>query len=257
VNEENPFDTFDWYFTDTSRQDAARFHALQARPAETAILQNLIRADSIVHFALWSELPKNHPVAELWMETQTDLQASIYLAYGGFFRQALTVLRAWFEIAVHGVFFSAHYGQSTERYEQWRRGQRNAPAKTKELSEALALRKDKLIPVDQPTIYGKIEPPYTFLSQQAHAQGLNVHDLQEGRDNVPRYLPKSYDVWFSKMLLAFDAVCFLYRIFFSDRVAAYLKKSPTEQNRARELADSLSERIPEFGALILDAYRYL
>jgi hypothetical protein len=164
VEHKNPFDTFDWYFTDASPRNSARVDALEAKPAETAILQDLVSADSIVHFALWSVLPKNHPVAELWMEPQTDLQASIYLAYGGFFRQALTVLRAWFEIAVHGVFFSAHYGQPTARYEQWRKGHRNASAKMKELSEALALRRDRLIPVDLATIYGKINPPYAFLS---------------------------------------------------------------------------------------------
>jgi hypothetical protein len=201
--------------------------------------------------------PKNHPVAELWMETQTDLQASIYLAYGGFFRQALTVLRAWFEIAVHGVFFSAHYGQPTARYEQWRKGHRNASAKMKELSEALALRRDRLIPVDLATIYGKINPPYAFLSQQTHAQGLDIYGLQQGRDNVPRYLPKSYDIWFSKMLSAFDAVCFLYRIFFSERMAAYFEQSITEQNHARELARSLSGKMPEFHSLISDVYRYV
>src|SRR5574337_1923526 len=110
MEDEDPFWTFHWYFTDMSRGDAARYAALDAKQAETRILQRVISADSLVHFALWSQLPKNHLVGELWLETQTDLQASIYLAYGGFFRQALTVLRSWFEIAVHGVFFSAHYG---------------------------------------------------------------------------------------------------------------------------------------------------
>jgi len=190
AEDKNPFVTFDWYFADTSRKDAARFHALEARPAETAVLQELISADSIVHFALWSELPKNHPVGELWLETQTDLQASIYLAYGGFFRQALTVLRGWFEIAIHGIFYSAHYGQPTARYERWRGGQRNAPARMKQLAEALAARNDKLIPVDRVMIFQKIDPLYAFFSHQTHAQGLDIYNLQKGRDNVARYLPR-------------------------------------------------------------------
>lgn len=94
MNERDPFMTFDLYFTDTSPRDSARHHAVEDKPAETNVLMQLIEADSIIHFALWSELPENHPVAELWLETQTDLLATIYLAYGGFFRQALTVLRA-------------------------------------------------------------------------------------------------------------------------------------------------------------------
>ncbi len=255
MEDNSPFSTFDWYFTDISQEDAARYHALKARPLETEILQDLIKADSIVSFALWSELPKNHPVSELWAETQPDLQASIYLAYGGFFRQALTILRSWFEINVHGVFFSAYYGQPTARYEQWRKGQRNSPAKMKELSKSLASRQDKLMPVDQDTIFQKINPIYTFLSRQTHAQGLDIYNLQEGRDNVPRYLPKSYDVWYSSMLSSFDAICFLYRIFFSQHLANYLQGDPAEQQYARELSNNLSKSLPEFGNLLSDAFR--
>jgi hypothetical protein len=250
---QDPFSTFDWYFADVSEGDTARFHALNDRPQETAILMNLVSADSIVHFALWTELPKNHPVAELWLETQTDLLATIYLAYGGFFRQAFTVLRAWFEIAVHAVFFSAHYGQPSGRYEQWRRGQRNAPAKMRELAESLASRADKVIPADKSTILGKLDPVYSFLSLHSHAQGLDIYDLQEGRDNVPRYLPKSFDMWYDKMLEAFGAVCFLYRIFFPREIASYLRQSKPEMERANELAGMLSGVITDFGNLIAEA----
>lgn len=227
---------------------------MKAQLKDTEILQDLIKADSIVSFALWSELPNSHPVSELWTETQPDLQASIYLAYGGFFRQALIILRSWFEISVHGVFFSAHYGQPTERYEQWRKGKRNSPAKMKEISEALASRQDKLIPVDQATILQKIDPIYSFLSDQTHAQGLDIYDLQEGRDNVPRYLPKSYKIWHSKMLSSFDAICFLYRVFFSRELGNYLRKDPNEQKYLRKLSKQLGKRMPEFKSLVSDAF---
>jgi hypothetical protein len=140
LSKNDPFMRFDWYFTDASKRDAARFHALQAKKVETFVLMDLASADSLVHFALWSELPKNHPVGELWLETQTDLLASVYLAYGGFFRQALSILRCWFEIAVHGVYFSAYYGQKNSRYEQWRRGVRKAP-RMEHVAESLASRK--------------------------------------------------------------------------------------------------------------------
>ena len=93
MESKDPFSIFDWYFADTLR-DSARYQALEDRPSETLTLMELVNADSLVHFSLWSELPSNHPVAELWSETQTDLQATIYLAYGGFFRQAFTVLRS-------------------------------------------------------------------------------------------------------------------------------------------------------------------
>jgi hypothetical protein len=127
----------------------------------------------------------------------------------------------------------------------------------KELAETFASRQDKLMPVDQATIFQKIDPVYGFLSRQTHAQGLDLYDLQEGRDNVPRYLPKSYDIWYSKMLSAFDAVCFLYRLFFSPAIAAYFRNSPREQQRGRELAKLLSGSLPELGGLMSDSFRYL
>ncbi len=93
MNDKDQVGAFDWYFTDISEEDSARSQALQEKQLETNVLVDLISADSLVNFALWNELPKNHPVAELWLESQTDLQATIYLAYGGFFRQALVIVR--------------------------------------------------------------------------------------------------------------------------------------------------------------------
>jgi len=254
MSKNDPFNVFDWYFTDVSERDGARFHALKAQKAETSVLMDLIRADSLVHYALWSELPANHPVGELWLETQTDLLASVYLAYGGFFRQALCVLRCWFEIAVHGVYFSGHYGQKNEKYEQWRRGDRRAPAKMEQVAKSLASRNDMVKKADEATILRKLKPIYSFLSQQIHAQGLDIHKLQNGRDNVPRFLSRSYDIWYKETLEAFDAVCFLYGIFFPNVIASYLKGSKGELNRTCELMKSLSKALPDFRDLLNDVF---
>lgn len=250
MENEKPYLSFDWYFTDLSKRDGARFHALRDKEKETFVLIKLIEADSLVHFSLWSELPKNHPVGELWLESNTDLLATIYLAYGGFFRQALAILRCWFEIAIHGVFFSNHYGQPTSPYEQWRKGQRNAPANMVDVARSLASRQDMVVKVDEDTILKKLNPLYSFLSQQTHAQGLDVHDLQKGRDNVPRYLPRSFDIWYEKVLEVFDAFCFLYRIFYVNEITAYIRKTNAETQRTSELRKLLSTSIPEFGKLM-------
>jgi len=248
----DPFMTFDWCFADYSK-DSARHNALEEKAKETEALMELVSADSLVHHSLWEEVPKDHPVGQLWLETQTDLQASIYLAYGGFYRQALAVLRCWFEIAVHGVFFGGHCGQRTGRYEQWRQGDRNAPARMQALAQLLAARPDKLIQLDEPAILGKLEPVYSFLSQQAHAQGLDAHNLQEGRENVPRYLAKSYDVWYENLLRAFDSVCFLYRMFHVPEITSYFRSAQAEMERAQVLAASLAAAMPEFAVLVADA----
>lgn len=203
-----------------------------------------------MHFSLWSKLPKGHPVGELWLESNTDLLATIYLAYGGFFRQALAILRCWYEIAIHGVFFSKNYGQPTSPYEQWRKGQRNAPANMLNVARSLASRQDMVVKVGEDTIFKKLDPLYSFLSQQTHAQGLDAHDLQRGRDNVPRYLPRSFDIWYEKVLEVFDTFCFLYRVFYVNEIAAYIRESKAEKERAIELRNLLSNLIPEFGKLM-------
>jgi len=249
----DPFFKFDWYFADASEGDSARYQALQAKPDETRNLMFLVEVDSLVHFALWEKLPKGHPIGELWLESQTDLLATIYLAYGGFFRQALTVLRAWFEIAVHGVYFSFHYGQPSGRYEQWRRGQRNAPARMEDIARSLEAQLGNTFQcIEQSPTYQKLQPIYAFLSQQTHAQGLDVYALQDGRDNVPRFLPHSFDLWYEKVFEAFDAVVFLYRIFFTSAIHKYLCANPAEKERARDLAGRMRGLLPEFYRLIQD-----
>jgi len=249
----DPFFTFDWYFADASEGDSARCQALRAKSNETEKLMFLVEADSLVHFALYEELPRGHPIGELWLESQTDLLATIYLAYGGFFRQALTVLRAWFEIAVHGVYFSFHYGQPSGRYEQWRRGQRNAPARMGEIAKSLEARLGNTFQsIEQSPIYQKLHPIYAFLSQQTHAQGLDIYNLQNGRDNVPRFLPRSFDLWYEKVFEAFNAVIFLYRIFFKSAIRGYLCANPAEKERSRELAERMRSLLPEFYRLIQD-----
>lgn len=248
----DPFTSFDWYFADASEEHGARFRALEDRTEHTLVLAHVVEADSLTNFALWSQLPKGHPVGELWLETQTDLLATIYLAYGGFFRQALTIVRSWFEITTHAVFFSGHYGQPTGRYEKWREGQRNAPANMTILADSLAARKDRELPVDDKMFRLKLCPIYEFLSRQAHAQGLDVCNLQEGRDNVPRYLPKSFDLWYSKVLEAFDAISFLHRVFFPRPVAEYLRGSRKELESMVELGNLLKGSVPGFGELVQD-----
>jgi hypothetical protein len=256
MSSQDPFMIFDWYFTDTSQRDSARYHALRDKPAETNVLMQLKEADSIVHFALGSELPDNHPVAELWLETQTDLRATIYLAYGGFFRQALAVLRSWFEIALLGVYFSDHYGQYNEKYEQWRRDERNAPANISDLARALASRRDMVNVVEEATILNRLEPIYSFLSRQIHGRGLDIYDLQRGRDNVPRYLSRSFDIWYGKVLEVFGALCFLYRAFFTREIASYLV-STSEVDSAQRLSNSLSGTVPDFRNLMDDVITHI
>ncbi len=124
-----------------------------------------------------------------------------------------------------------------------------------ELAESLASRSDKVIQVDKSAILQKLDV-YSFLSLQTHAKGLDIYNLQDGRDNVPRYLPKAFDLWYEKVLETFDALCFLYRVFFPKEIASYFKKSKMEMERAYELAKSLSGVMPDFGNLMTDVFAF-
>ncbi len=244
---------FDWDWSDGFDDESSRGQALKNRPRQTLMLSELCRADSLVHFALWTKLPKQHPVGELWLETQTDLHGSIYLAYGGYFRQALALLRLWLEMASNGVYFAKHYGQPTGRYEQWRSGQRQAPADMRKISESLAKRHGKLLNVNVEDIRSRLEPLYSNLCHHVHGQGLDVYDLQNGRDNVPRFLKHSFDLWCESAVSVFSAICYLYRIFFSKQIGEYLLGSKSEKRRAISLSCSLESHVPDFHLLISEA----
>jgi hypothetical protein len=246
---------FDWEWADGYEEKSARSQALTNRRAETAALVSVVSADSIVNFGIGSSLPTNHPVSEMGLETQTDLLSTIYLAYGGFFRQAFTILRSWFELSVYGVYFSGHYGQPSSRYIAWRQGKRNAPANMHKISRSLAVRRSNVFKIGEHEFLTKLDPLYAVLSKHAHGEGLDVFDLQDGRDNVPRFLERSWDLWFFHVLSVFDAICFLYRIFFTEQLRSYLTSAQREQARAVGLARRLGRRVPEFKALIAQATR--
>jgi len=249
LDSRDPFQVFDWYWADGS-SESARSDALRSQPAETECLMEMISADSLLHFALWAVLGDSHPVGGLWSETQTDLQATIYLAYGGFFRQALTVLRTWFELVVHAVYFSDHYGQPTGRYEKWRIGDRNAPAKMEAIAVSLSGRRGKQLNVDADAILGELQPIYSVLCDQAHGSGLDKYKLQDGRDNVTRYLEKSFNLWFESLLKCLNAGCFLYRAFFRGELAEYFSRYKSEAARLGAVADKLSPKVPHLGKLV-------
>jgi hypothetical protein len=245
--------TFDWDWSDGFDQESARGQALKNRPQETRILSKVCQADSILHFALWSKLPTHHPVAELWLETQADLHSSIYLAYGGYFRQAIAILRLWLEMAVNGVYFSKHFGQPTGRYELWRSGQRHAPADMRKISDSLAKRPGKLLKADFEDIRSRLEPLYSSLCHHVHGQGLDLYSLQKGRDNVPRFLEQSFDLWCQSLVSAFNTICYLYRVFFSKEIGDYLRESKSENRWAVSLGGSLESNAPDFQSLIREA----
>ena len=248
----DPLLAFDWDWSDGFASESSRARALKKRPRQTRLLAKLCEANNLIHFALWSSLPERHPVGELWLETETDLQGSIYLAYGGYFRQALAILRLWLEMAVNGVYFAKYYRQPTSRYRQWRAGGRHAPADMRKIADSLAARPEKLFQADSNAISKRLEPIYSTLCHHVHGQGLDLYDLQDGRDNVPRFLEHGFDLWHQNLIEVFDTICYLYRLFYVKEIATYLTTSTPEIRRVLALSRSLQRYVPEF-ALVTSA----
>lgn len=244
---------FDWNWSDGFPSESSRAQALKKRPLETCSLAQICESNNLIHFALWSSLPKGHPVGELWMETETDLHGSIYLAYGGYFRQALGILRFWLEMATNGVYFAKYYEQPTSRYRQWRAGGRQAPTNMRQIANSLATRDDKLFEANCEAIQKRIEPIYSILCHHVHGQGLDEYDLQDGRDNVPRFLERSFDLWWESLVNVSSALCYLYRLFYAEAIGAYLSKSGPEMGAALSLIRKLKEHVPEFSLLVTAA----
>lgn len=59
-------------------------------------------------------------------------------------------------------------------------------------------------------------------------------------------------MWYCKFLEAFNALCFVYRLFFGREIAAYLRNSQAELRRLLELKNLLGALMPEFEALVSD-----
>jgi hypothetical protein len=246
---------FDWEWSDEYPSESARDQAILNRRRHTRQLARLCEGHSLVHFALWEKLPKGHPIGELWMETSTDLGASVYLAYGGYFRQALAILRLWLELSANGLYFAQHYSQPTSRYRKWRAGERQAPTNMQAIAQSLAADSKAQTGADAIAIRQILEPLYAELCHHVHGQGLDVYDLQNGRDNVPRFLEQSFDLWWKCAFRVLDATCYLYRLFYTKELGAYLSISKSEKRRALSLAKVLQPNAPEFALLIATAIK--
>jgi len=240
---------FDWEWSDELPMESARDQALLNRKTSTRVLAKMSEAHTFIHFALWNALPDGHPVGDLWMETTTDVGATIYLAYGGYFRQALAVLRLWLELSVNGVYYS----QPTSRYKKWRSGERLAPTDMKKIAQSLSTHLPGDAKANAKAIQQKLEPLYVILCHHVHGQGLDVYDLQSGRDNVPRFLERSYDLWYECAFKVLDATSYLYRLFYAKELSTYLNGSKSEHLEAISHGKVLEPHAPEFTRFVFEA----
>jgi len=182
----------DFFWSDYSRFQT--FLNRKDRVREVLRIRDAFNSLRYVLFECFGVKDTHHPVYELVsLESELDFDASILLAFGGYYKQALMCLRNVFELPYCAMYYDNH----REEYSLWKKGQRRSPSFSKNILEFvfketnLREHKDRWKP--------KIKSQYTYLSQFVHTSAIDKTELWKGRDNVPRFLPRSFDRWFDDL----------------------------------------------------------
>ncbi|TAN02838.1 MAG: hypothetical protein EPN36_15120 [Rhodanobacteraceae bacterium] len=120
----------------------------------------------------------------------------------------------------------------------------------RKIAESLAVRSGKSFDADAGSIFRRLDPVYAALCNHTHGRGLDVYDLQNGRDNVPRFLERSFDTWWQGLVQVFAVACYLYRLFYVKPLCQYFAEYGSEKRRAVALGKALHAIVPEFALLV-------
>jgi len=230
---ENLIFAFDLGFSDMYVNESVRFDTFRNKEKQLFEVRNLIEVDSILNHAVFAKLGEQHLGSQLWLESETDLKASIYLVLGGYYRQAAATLRNWLEITLTGVYFNQYYRGPNSRYNQWRAGARQSP-KWPHLLDSVFRRAAFAAADTKTNLRQALNNLYPELSYFVHSRGIEIYDLQNGRDNVPRYIEHSFDLWFSLAKRTSSAISLVLIIEYGSELRAYLQVSSGESRRLKE-----------------------
>jgi len=214
--------SFDLGFSDMYQNESVRSITIENKFEELEHIRKIKEGDSIVNFVLFMKLGEKHPSAQIWLETETDLSSSIYLMLGGYYRQALMCLRTWLELTLIGIYYNKYYKEGTSRYNQWKTNQRQSPT-WKNLLDSLFTRPEFQNANKSINLRRELEVLYTELSAFVHNRGMSKYKLQNGRDNVPRYVENAFDVYYKMLQKTFDTLVLILFVSYQKELA-YVKK---------------------------------
>ena len=201
---------FDFYWSDKSRA-SVRSETLKDKKEFFPEIEKIIDKNSELNFKLFEKFGAQHPISQLWLESETDIKASVYLCFGGYYRQAIAILRNWLELTLLAIYFS----ERPQEYEEWKKGIKKSPV-GKPLIRKVFKEGDKKI-VMKEKLEKECEEIYDKLSIFTHSRGIDKYKLQEGRDNVPRYLEKSFNLWFELFKATWKVNKDLLKMFFIEK----------------------------------------
>jgi hypothetical protein len=150
----------------------------------------------------------------------------VYLAYGGYYRQAMGLLRSWIELVLAGLFFEK---QPQEDFQRWLEGKNRTPSIQTTIK--------KIWSSSKPHWVVSLEELADELDRYVHSRGIEKTKLQVGRDNVPRYIPHAYDIWYQ-----------LFKRSFAMYIEILVNTHPNELNnyygRSKKETEELYSSIP-------------
>lgn len=213
--------------------ESVRFDTFRNKGKQLLEVRNLVEVDSILNHAVFTKLGAEHPSSQLWLGSETDLKASIYLVLGGYYRQAVATLRNWLEIALTGIYFNQYCRGPSSRFNQWKAGVRQSP-KWPHLLDSLFRRAEFAAAHTRTNLRQELINLYSELSSFVHSRGIEIYALQNGRDNVPRYIEHSFDLWLSLAKRTLSAISLVLIIEYESELRTYLQASPGELHSLKE-----------------------
>lgn len=228
------FGAFDLGFSDTFAEDSVRQQTFRSKLDGLIDTRKVIDGNSIVNYALFVELGDDHPTPRLWLECETDLHGSIYLTLGGYYRQALICLRTWLELTLTGIYYNRYYRGKNSRFEQWKRGRRQSPRWSQLLISLFGRqslkRANNVIALEQ-----RLRDTYNEISSFVHGRGMELYELQQGRDNVPRFLEHSFDLWLRFLKQTYGLLLLTLFAEYGEALDSYFRRNAIEAQRLVEV----------------------
>jgi hypothetical protein len=174
------------------------------------------------------------PSSRIALETQTDVEASVFCAIAGFYKHANSILRGWLETTFLGVWFDF----DPKSFEDWLKGK--GPFKDrgcfKESWLAELLNKPPFRGFERESnLCSEILKLYRELSKSTHAMGEKYHESVHRDDTVPRYQRKQFSKWFANLSKTFELTSIVL-------ILNYPKLFQTKSVEAKSIIELLSEQ---------------
>ena len=157
----------------------------------------------------------------------------------GYYRQALMCLRTWLELTLIGIYYNKYYKEKTSRYNQWKANQRRSPT-WKNLLDSLFTRLEFQNANKSINLRNKLEALYTELSAFVHNRGMSKYKLQNGRDNVPRYVENAFDVYYEMLQKTFNMLVLILFVSYQKELTY------TKQEEWGEIENLLTEETRQY-----------